>query len=84
MPDGYISTVQYSIPLLLHYANHRAFGDSDSTELAEVLPEVISFLPSDNVSGQRSWTSDNDRLTMRRLPNSLPGRFRPLGGLNNE
>ena len=45
MSDGYIATLQYSIPLLLHYANHPAVGDSDSTELAKVLPEVVSFSP---------------------------------------
>jgi hypothetical protein len=49
MSDGYISTLQYSISLLLHYAKHPAFGDGDSTELAEVLPEVVSFLPSGTV-----------------------------------
>jgi hypothetical protein len=49
MSDGYISTLQYSIPLLLHYANHPAFGDGDSTELAEALPEVVSFSPTGRV-----------------------------------
>jgi hypothetical protein len=50
MSDGYISTLQYSIPLLLHYANHPPFGDSDSPVLAEVLPEVVSFSPIGRVA----------------------------------
>jgi hypothetical protein len=55
MSDGYISTPQYSIPLLVYYSSYPAFQDSSF--------DVVSFLPGDSVPGRRSWTFDDDSVS---------------------
>jgi hypothetical protein len=81
MSDGYISTLQFSIPLLLHYGCHPAFEESESTELAEVSLEVASFLPGDSRPGRRSRMFDDDPLAAFAF---VPPPFRPLKETTNE